>query len=193
MTNGTVEQLVYLVILGTVLTGWILIEHRKALSRLVRTAFAWGFIFVGVIAAYGLWSDIRDDLAPRQAVLNDGAQIEVPRGLDGHYYLTLELNDRPVRFVVDTGASDIVLTQADAARIGIDPGALSYIGVANTANGQVPIARALVDRISIGPVTDENVRVSVNAGEMDTSLLGMRYLQRFERLEITGNRLILTP
>ncbi|MEL7344027.1 MAG: TIGR02281 family clan AA aspartic protease, partial [Pseudomonadota bacterium] len=137
-----------------------------------------------------LWSDIRSDIAPRQSVAQDGS-ITVPRGVDGHYHLTLGLNGEPIDFIVDTGATDIVLTRADAARAGIDLSDLAFTGIANTANGQVRTARARIDTVTLGPVTDRSVPVSVNGGEMEGSLLGMTYLSRFERLEISNGTLIL--
>lgn len=184
-------HLIYLVILGVALLGWVIAENRRALGRTIRSALAWAFIFVGVIAAYGLWSDIEDDLLPRQAVFQDGARIEVPQSFDGHYYLTAEVNGVPIPFIVDTGASDIVLTRDDAARIGADPSRLAFTGVAGTANGTVRIARLRVDEVSLGGIADRNVTVSVNGGDMDTSLLGMSYLQRFDRIEIANGRLVL--
>ena len=96
-----------------------------------------------------------------------------------------------VDFVVDTGATDIVLTRADAARVGIDPATLRYDGRASTANGIVRSARVRLDSFRLGGVLDRDVTAVVNEGEMETSLLGMRYLQRFERLEIADNRLVL--
>jgi hypothetical protein len=55
----------------------------------VQYAAIWGFIFLGAIVAVGLWTDIRQTVAPRQSVMMDGARVEVPRHVDGHYYLTL--------------------------------------------------------------------------------------------------------
>jgi aspartyl protease family protein len=184
-------HLVYLVILGIAVVGWFIAENRASLGRTLRTALAWGFIFLGVVAGYGLWEDIRHGVAPRQAVFQDGARIEVPRAFDGHYYLTLAINGEPVEFIVDTGATDIVLTRADAARIGLDPARLAFTGIAGTANGQVRTARVRLPEVALGEVTDRNVSASVNAGEMSTSLLGMSYLQRFSRLEIANGRLVL--
>ena len=184
-------HIVYMVILAVALLGWVIAENRRALGRTIRTAMAWAFIFVGVIAAYGLWSDIQDDILPRQAVLQDGARIEVPQSIDGHYYLTAELNGVPVDFVVDTGASEVVLTQEDAARIGAHPETLAFTGLAGTANGTVRIARIRVAEFALGGRADRNVAVSVNGGEMDMSLLGMSYLQHFDRIEIAGGRLVL--
>jgi len=184
-------RLAYLVLLGIAVVGWFLIENRQRLGKTLRSAFAWLLIFVGVIAGLGLWEDIRDDVAPRQAVFDDGARIEVPRGPGGHYHLTVAMNGTPVEMVLDTGATSVVLNRADAERIGIDVGALRFSGVANTANGQVRTARVRIDEIRLGSRVDRNFTVLVNDGELSTSLLGMDYLERFERLEISDGRLVL--
>jgi aspartyl protease family protein len=86
----------------------------------------------------------------------------------------------------------VVLGQADAARIGIDTGALAYLGRAYTANGEVRTAAVTLDSVAVGPVRHEDVRAVVNQGEMNGSLLGMSYLQRFSSIEITGGTLVLT-
>ncbi len=191
MSSLETGHLVYLVILGIAVVGWFLVENRHSLGRTVRVAMAWAFIFLGVVAGYGLWEDIRDDFSPRQTVFQEDARVEVPRAFDGHYYVTLELDGVPVDFVVDTGASDVVLSRADASRIGLDPETLAYTGIAGTANGQVRTARVRIADVSLGGITETNMPVSVNAGEMGISLLGMSYLQRFERIEISNGRLIL--
>jgi len=97
-----------------------------------------------------------------------------------------------VEFVVDTGATDVVLTREDAQRAGIDLASLAYTGRAMTANGMVRTASARVDEISLGDTRDTGLRVSINEGEMPQSLLGMTYLRRFSRIEIANDTLILT-
>ncbi len=184
-------RLVYLLILGIAIAGYLIADSRASLGRMARQALAWGLIFVGVIAAYGLWKDIAPELSPRQSLTRDGA-IVVPRGPDGHFYLTLRLNDVPVRFVVDTGATAVVLSREDARRIGLDPDRLVYAGRASTANGEVATATARVETVQLENLADRNMRVQVNGGEMEGSLLGMDYLRRFSRIEIADDRLLLT-
>ena len=191
MTGDEIARLFYLGLLGFALAGWAMAESRRGMGIFLKRLLVWAFLFLGVIGAYGLWEDIRNDVAPRQLVLEGGARIEAPRAVDGHYYLTVEVNGREVDFVVDTGATDIVLTREDAERLGIDTGSLSYRGLAGTANGMVRTARVSLDSVRLGGVTDRNVRAVVNEGEMDKSLLGMRYLQRFDRLEISDGTLVL--
>ncbi len=184
-------QLIYLILLGLMVAGWFFMQTRQGWNRTLQYAAIWGMIFVGGAAAVGLWQDISRDTARAQISQSDG-RIVVPRARDGHYHLSLDVNGAPVRFVVDTGASEMVLTQADAARAGIDLEGLNYLGRANTANGPVRTAWVELDRVSLGEVTDRGVAALVNEGQMEQSLLGMGYLQRWGRIEIAGGELILT-
>lgn len=184
-------RLIYLGLLLVAVGGYFLLEVRRRPSRTLQQAAIWGLIFLGALAAAGLWSDIqRQVVLPDQAVMSDG-RIEVNQAPDGHYYLTAEVNGTPTRFVVDTGASQIVLTQRAAERAGIDTNGLAYIGQASTANGIVATAPIRIDSFDLGPIHDQKLRAVVNRGQMDTSLLGMTYLTRFAKVEFSRGKLIL--
>lgn len=185
-------RIAYLVLLGTAVLGWLVIQNRGRLGDILQQAALWALIFLGAIGGYGLWEDIRADVVPRQAVIAAEKRIELPRARDGHYYIVLDVNGTPVRFVVDTGASHMVLTRQDARRVGITPDDLIYLSKANTANGTVRTAQVRLDEIAAGPIVDHDVQAWVNAGEMEDSLLGMSYLNRFDRIEISGGQLVLT-
>ncbi len=190
MDGDTLGRLTYLVILLAALGGWLMVEFRQRLGQTLRTAVAWGLIFVGLMAGYGLWQDIRTDIAPVQQVTAEN-RIELPRAEDGHYYASLQINGASVLFMADTGATNVVLSRDAARRIGMDPDSLLYLGEASTANGTVRTAQVTLDEVSFGPFRDTGLLASVNDGEMDGSLLGMDYLGRF-RIEITGDRMILS-
>ena len=191
MESFDFPRLVYLSILGSVLVLWFVVQGRQSMGKLLQYAAAWALIFLGAIAVVGLWQDIRQTVRPTQSVVSEG-RVELPRAPDGHYYVTAEVNGTPLRFVVDTGASQIVLSRRDAARAGIDTERLVYTGRAQTANGTVRTAPVRLDRVSIGPIADRDVRAVVNEGAMSGSLLGMDYLRRFSSVEITGDKLVLT-
>ena len=189
MDGETLARVGYLAIILVALGGWALVEFRQRMGQALRMAMAWGLIFVGVVAGYGLWTDIRRDAIPIQAVARDGT-VEVPRAADGHYYLTLTINGTAVPFMVDTGASGMVLARQDAETLGIAPESLMFLGEAYTANGVVRTARVTLPLVQLGPFENRDFRAYVTEGEMQGSLLGMDYLGQF-RMEFAGNRLIL--
>ena len=190
MDSQDYPRLMYLVALLCGLLVFFFRGKRRNLGQMSKYLLVWGLIFLGALVVVGIWRDISSSIAPRQSVMQTGA-IEVPRASDGHFYLTLEVNSVPIRFVVDTGASAIVLSQHDATRAGIETGSLIFSGRANTANGRVETAPTRVETLSLSGILDENVRVIVNAGDMQGSLLGMSYLNRFARIQIADGVLLL--
>lgn len=192
MDTDNVMRLVYLSVLGTAVAFWFLAQNRQSLNKTLQQVMAWVFIFVGVVAVVGLWEDIRTTVAPAPQMTVTGEAIEVPRSADGHYYLPVQVNGEPITFLVDTGASQIVLSDKDARRAGIDPNQLNYFGRALTANGEVRTAPVRLDTLTVGPITDQNVSAWINEGELHKSLLGMDYLHRFSNIQFTDGRMILS-
>lgn len=181
-------QLAYYIVLLVVIGGAMLFEISGRGGRALRQIMLWVVIFAGVAFAADWWAD--GSGGGRQQVMQ-GGRVEIPLGRDGHFHLTADLNGQPVRFLVDTGASGIALSQQDAQKIGIDPGDLAYIGSAMTANGEVRTAPVTIDHFAIGDIVDRNVRAWVVGGEMPGSLLGMSYLRTFARVGFEGDLLIL--
>ncbi|WP_299374653.1 TIGR02281 family clan AA aspartic protease [uncultured Tateyamaria sp.] len=192
MTADNIAQFAYLGLLLLVLGGGFLLSNRLKLGQTLQMAAIWALIFLGAIAVVGMWDDIKGSLLANQTRFDDTGVVSVPRSRDGHYYLTLDVNGVPLDFVVDTGATDIVLNQADAAAAGLDPAQLNFFGRAATANGEVRTAPVRLDSITLGPHTDTNVPAVVNDGELGQSLLGMGYLQRWGRIEIAGGQMTLS-
>jgi aspartyl protease family protein len=189
MDGETIGRLTYLLLLLAAVAGWVFAEYRGRLGTALRAALAWGMIFLGVMAGYVLWQDISRDVMPRQAVL-EGGEVILPRAQDGHYYVTLTVGGEPVEFVVDTGATNVVLSGEDARRVGIDPASLAFTGQAMTANGTVRTARVTLQDVALGGIRDESLRAYVTDGEMDISLLGMDYLGRFS-IAIENDEMVL--
>jgi aspartyl protease family protein len=182
-------QLIYLGLLLVALGGWVMVEYRNRLGFALRTALAWGMIFLGVIAGYGLWNDLRKDLVPTQ--ISGANTVAIPIAADGHYYPRLMVNGQDITFMADTGASEIVLSQSDARDLGIDLTNLAYVGTANTANGTVRTARVQLDSVVFGPFQDGDIAAYVTDGEMEGSLLGMSYLGQFD-IAIKSEEMVLS-
>lgn len=186
-----IARLAYLGLLLAFLAGAVFLRRGAGIGKSVRHLAIWVLIFALVVIAYDARDSLRGGLFPAQATLGEDGAIELRRGLDGHFHATLGVNGTPLRFLVDTGASDIVLSLRDAERAGIDVQALRFAGQARTANGIVATAPVRLDRVELGGVTDRDVAASVNSGDLDTSLLGMAFLDRFASVEITGDRMRL--
>ena len=168
-------------------------------GRALRMAAAWVAIFAVIIIA----TTYRDDA---NAVLGrligevdpargriEGQEFHIRSRSDGHFWVRAEINDEPVLFLIDTGASEIVLTAATAERIGIDPDSLVFDQMARTANGTVRGAGTRVARLELGPIVRTDMPVSVTQGELDTNLLGMAFLRTLAGWRVEGDRLVMRP
>jgi aspartyl protease family protein len=119
---------------------------------------------------------------------NGIASREIARNADGHFYLDAQVNGAQVHFLVDTGASMVALTPADAQRAGI---ALpSERARAMAAGGAVEVMPVTIDRVAIGPLEARGVRGAV-APQLPVSLLGQSFLSRVGTVEISGDRMVL--
>ncbi len=189
MESDQIGRLIYLGLLLAAVAGWIMVEYRHRLGQALRVSLAWGMIFVGLMAGYGLWNDITKAAIPRQS-LGQAGELIIPRAQDGHYYMDLLVNGREMRFLADTGATHVVLSPDDATALGLDPAEMRFLGEASTANGVVRTARVTLAAVTLGPFEDRDVTAYVNESDMEGSLLGMDYLGRFA-IEIAGARMIL--
>jgi aspartyl protease family protein len=191
MDSDDTARLIYLGLMLAAVAGWGIVEFRSRMGQAARMALAWGLIVVALMSGYGLWEGLSRDHA-RQDQANVDGRIEVPRGGDGHFYLTVLVNGAPVDFMVDTGAFGILLSPQAARDIGLDPAALVYDGVSQTANGTGSFARIRLETTELEGIRHVGLPAAVNSAEMSESLLGMDYLRLF-RMEVTGDLLILTP
>lgn len=116
------------------------------------------------------------------------APRELRRGPDGHFYADAQVNGTTIRFMVDTGASVVVLTAADAQRAGLQ--LPSERSMAMGVGGPVEIIPVTLDRIAIGGIEARGVQAAV-ADELPVSLLGQSYLSRVGTVEIRGDRMVL--
>jgi aspartyl protease family protein len=126
---------------------------------------------------------------PRQT--SSGFATLIPRSGDGHFYATAQVNGQPVRFLVDTGASTVALTLADAQQIGlnVDPSEFGVVG--RGASGEVMGKSVMLDSVEIDGKRADNVRAAVLAEGLDVSLLGQSYLSKLDQVKIENGQLEL--
>jgi len=123
----------------------------------------------------------------------DSRVTAIPKSGDGHFWATALVNEKAVRFLVDTGATEVVLTPDDARRLGYDASNLTYDQKVLTANGPTQAALVTLTTVGIGRSEVANVDALVVKDGLSTSLLGMSYLGRLSRIEATPSSLVLHP
>ena len=191
-------RLIWLIALLAMLSAGFVFARRINMKETVHNILIWVAIAAVLIVALSFRDEIesvamrvRSELAPGYALESGEHEMVLTESDGGNFYIFGEANGVRVRFLIDTGASDTVLSPADAANIGIDVGALEFSRVYSTANGLGRGAPYMLDSLSVGPISVPNMPISVNQAEMGSSLLGMTFLRRFRSFEIQGRRLIL--
>lgn len=184
-------RLVYLGLLAAVLLGSVLMTRRGAFKKAAFQGGIWLVIFAAMIAAVGIWQDIRSPQRSASSFTTQEGNVVISQGGDGHYRVKIKVNDQTLSFLVDTGASHVVLTQSDAKALGFKLENLQFWNTAMTANGPVSTAPVRLRQMALGPYVDRNVSASVNSGEMQQSLLGMSYLNLYSSIEISQKKMVL--
>jgi len=114
-----------------------------------------------------------------------GARIVLKRDRSGHFVAPGEINGQPVTFLVDTGATDVAVSERVARALGLDFGPKTTV---MTAAGLSPAWLTRVDRVSVGAVSLDDVRAMITPGLGSQALLGMSFLKHFE-MRAEGDRL----
>ncbi len=192
-------RLTYSVLLLVFLCSSALLHRRFNLNQKLRHAGMWLALGAALFLGYAfrddevaLWNRLAGELVPGRGTVADGV-ISFPATQGGHFVVEALVEGVPIRMMVDTGASTVVLSPADAKRLGIDLDALSFDTVFETANGIVRGAPVRLRRLVLGPIAMTDVRASVNGTPMRESLLGMSFLNRLSGYEVKGDRLTLRP
>ena len=160
-------------------------------------------IWVSIVAFLGVGFAYRDELgtvalrvrsefSSSYPVATSAHELVVTQDEAGGFYMMGKVNGQLVRFLVDTGSTDTVLSPADAHRLGIDTSSLHFDRTAETANGVGYGAPLTADSLEVGPIRLTGLPMIVNQAPMSSSLLGMSFLARLESFQVRGRRLYLS-
>lgn len=147
------------------------------------------FLHAGIWLALGLLIYVfflRQEAPPARILGPDS--VELQRTRDGHFYIDGHLQSQPTRFLIDTGASTVSVSEEQARRAGLD---CEQQATFRTANGHVRGCTTRVGRLRFGPFEMQDVGVVILPRLGAEALLGMNVLRRV-RLEQAGDRLRLS-
>ncbi|MFM9863575.1 MAG: TIGR02281 family clan AA aspartic protease [Micropepsaceae bacterium] len=184
--------LIVVVLLASLVMHW-----RGSLTDAARYTAIWLALLFALILGYSYRADFRDawqrvtgELNPATPIERTGGEVVLRRADDGHFHADVGINGATVRMLVDTGATTIALSAADAARAGIDVDALSFDAVVSTANGLAPAAHVQLAEVRVGSIVRKNIRASIGRN-MDSSLLGLSFLDQLSKYSSTADEMVL--
>ena len=118
--------------------------------------------------------------------------VSIPKDpRSGQYHYKGRVNSGYVDFLVDTGASAIALTEADARKSGVKMSTLKYNVPVSTAGGTNYAARVTLDQVALGGIILRDVEALIIKDGLTTSLLGMTWLGQLQEVRATPNALLL--
>lgn len=129
--------------------------------------------------------------APR-AVIHSGRSMTLEAGRNGHFEVEARIAGRAIEFIVDTGATLVILRESDAALSGIRPMPVDYTATVSTANGKAKAAPATIRRMDVGGIVIHDVRALVLPDDrLGRNLLGMSFLSQLKRYQVANGRMVL--
>lgn len=175
-----------------------LAARRLPLGYVAKAAFAWIAIFAALFAIFSfrfefkaVWERVKADISGTAGQSVSGEEITIRRQDDGHYWLKVDVNGKPVRFMIDSGATTTAVNGNTARETGIEVDTDGYPVFLNTANGSVAAQRGIIQSLKIGTheIGQHNVVVSESFG--DTNVLGMNFLDSMQSWKVEANVMTL--
>jgi aspartyl protease family protein len=200
--EGNSQRLVYLVLLLALFGGGALARVARQPGPALRSTSGHTAMWVGIglvlLLGYGYRAEVGDAgrrlsavLLPSRGEVIGGRNMRFTLGMDHHFHIDGLVGGTPVRFLVDTGATEVMLSPADARRLGLDPAVLAYTQIYRTANGIARGAPVTLPEIVVGTIRLTDVSASVAERDTGGSLLGMSFLSRLSGYEVSGDMLTL--
>jgi aspartyl protease family protein len=198
LSTGDFGSLAYQLALLIFLAAAVLTLFRERFAQAIISAVLWVVVGLLLVIGYSYRFELGDvadrvlaELIPGH-VISHGRTVEVARTGAGDFAVAADVNGARVHMVLDTGASSVVLTQEDAKAAGLPLALLDYTVSIDTANGRTRAAPVTLDHIAVGGLDERAVdALVVQPGQLQTSLLGMSFLNRLQSWQVVGDRLVL--
>jgi aspartyl protease family protein len=198
--NGGDQALSLLYLFGClVLVGSAVLVRRIPVGQSLKMLLVWALLFGAAFAVFALKDDflalggrLSREITGREEQQVQGGAVRIRRSEDGHYYVNAAVNGRPVRFMIDSGASVTMLSRASAAASGVT--LESGFGVLiQTANGATVADRGHAATLTVGPIAQREAPVLIARNDDDLNVIGMTFLSSLSAWGVEGNTLVMRP
>ena len=197
--EGNQMRLTYLVLLLVLVGSGLVVRWRdRPKLKWLQHGLIWAALGLVLVVGYSfrteftsLWTRTLAEVMPGRAIeINTGTAI-VRADEDRHFRIDAKINGAPVRFLLDTGASMVVLNRRDAKKLGFELDKLAFTQRTQTANGVGMGAPVRLREIRIGPIVVKNIRAIINKTPMSISLLGVNFLEHLSSYSVKSGTLTL--
>lgn len=156
----------------------------------VLMVMAWGAALFLATRFFGEWEQRQEN--PNAVVSsqhgNGYIEVQLVSNRQGHFVSTGKINDHPVQFLLDTGATDVAVPAAMAEALQLQRGAPVWV---STANGRSEGFRTSIERLQLGDIVLHDVRALLVPGlDAEHVLLGMSAMKQLEFTQRGGTMLL---
>jgi aspartyl protease family protein len=193
MTNDFMLGGVYILMAMMLVIG-SLMARREPLAKLATMALAWVVIFAAGFVLFTFrdnfgWVAQRLKAEAVGTPVEQGRETRIPMAIDGHFWVEAELNGKPVKFLIDSGATMTTIDRDTAARVGVEvsPRRDQFV---RTGNGIIRVSSGRADELQVGGIKRTDVGLQIAEND-DLNVLGMNYLSSLSRWGVEGRWLVL--
>ena len=193
MTNDFMLGGVYILMAMMLVLG-SLMARREPLAKLATLALAWVAIFAAGFVLFTFrdnfgWVAQRLKAEAVGTPVEQGRETRIPMAIDGHFWVQAELNGKPVKFLIDSGATMTTIDRDTATRVGVDvsPRRDQFV---RTGNGIIRVSSGRADELQVGGIKRTDVGLQIAEND-DLNVLGMNFLSSLSRWGVEGRWLVL--
>ncbi len=180
-----------------ILVGSALMVRRMPIAQGLKLFLGWVLIFGAAFVVFTLKDEFlalggRLMVEARGGVVEEtrGGELRIRQSPDGHFWVNAEVNGRPVRFLIDSGATTTSISRRAAERAGIEAGG-GFGTMVQTANGVVVVDRGRAETLKVGPIERRDVAVHISDAFGDMNVIGMNFLSSLSGWSVEGRTLVL--
>ena len=196
--NSDDSMRLFYALLLLVIVALSLISHRMPIKQTVKFALIWVGIFAFGILIFSfrnegaaLWHRVSTAFSPEKPRVSS-QDVRVDLGEDGHFRIEAMVNGRAVNFLIDTGATNSMMSRSIASAAGVEISDMGFGVIVETANGMTTMRRARAQTISIGPIKRDDQPLWISE-EQELNVLGMSFLTSLSSWRVEGKTMILAP
>ena len=185
--------------IAVAMIGTLAAQFRGQWWRGVQALAVWTMLLVGFATIYSYRFELAvvadrmlTEFMPGRVLVSKPGEATVVRRRDGHFIVDAQTSGGGLTLIFDTGASSVVVRAEDATKIGVRVDGLVYDVPVFTANGRTLAADARIPLLSVGGITEKNVRALIaRPGSLRENLLGQSFLERLASYTVENNRLVM--